>query len=81
MPDDAKWGEIDNGCLEDNLQEAVWCTIMRGPRPPPSERWKRNKSDVSRTSKAPKKPQEKVLVCKFEHQTFVSRSGSRIVRA
>ena len=52
--------------LEDNLQEAVWRTIMRGPRPP-SERWeKRNKSDVSRISKAPKvvlrKPQEKVQV-------------------
>ena len=33
--------------LENNLQEAVWKTILRGPRPP-SQRWEqRNSSDVA----------------------------------
>ena len=35
--------------LQDDIQEAVWRTILRGPRPP-SHKWeKRSKSDVSRT--------------------------------
>ena len=34
--------------LQDDIQEAVWRTILRGPRPP-SNKWEmRNKSDVSK---------------------------------
>ena len=41
--------------LEDNLSEAVWRTILRGPRPP-SVTWGSNKSSASVLGKQPHNP-------------------------
>ena len=45
--------------LQDNLQEAVWRTIMRGPRPPSVPWEKRNPSAASRDSNTTEKPLKK----------------------